>query len=180
MRKPAGKLRRLAFCFFFIFMSGGACWAAATYSESTGELQIPVADIPGIGAFSLRMTAANPAALDFGDELEFVLTRIEAAEISNEIPSSISLETLLLHIPLLWVSDSFGSPKLFAVDLGAIPETDPVRFRTTHIQALSAQGVIGIPGPQGPQGDTGPAGPAGPVGAGGDPGPAGPQETNRT
>lgn len=180
--------------------------ATGVYAPQTGSLNQFVVNVPGLGAVTATLSAAQAGALGPGSVLK--VTNMVSATSPVALPGEYNPSTGMVTLPAVAVLQSDGSITYKDMSFRVIQGGGALQLMVSSVQdtqvgsggapgpagapgprgATGATGVMGpqgaqgpagtgAQGPQGPQGATGTTGPQGSVGA---TGPAGPQGVQGT
>lgn len=100
----------------------------AHFSFTTGNLYLPLVEIPLFGTFGVNLLLVDE------NKLEFVLHEVQLTTVASNSPTVFSFETGELFIPAMTVAERDGNQVQYTkVNMISIPDSDPLRFQLVGI-----------------------------------------------
>lgn len=111
----------------------------ANFSFATGNLYLPIVEIPLFGAFGVNLLLVDES------ELEFVLQDIQLTTIASDSPTVFSFESGELFIPAIMVAERNGQQVQYTqVNMISIPDSDPLRFQLVGISNQQGKNIFSL------------------------------------
>ena len=111
----------------------------ANFSFATGNLYLPMVEIPLFGTFGVNLLLVDES------QLEFVLQDVQLTTVANDSPTVFSFETGELFIPAITVAERNGKQVQYTkVNMISVPDSDPLRFQLVGISNQQGENIFSL------------------------------------
>ena len=109
----------------------------AHFSFATGNLYLPIVEIPLFGTFGVNLLLVDK------NKLEFVLHDVQLTTVASNSPTVFSFETGELFIPTMTVIEQDGNQVQYTkVNMISIPDSDPLRFQLVGVSNQQGDNLL--------------------------------------